>query len=72
VIIDPTATLYLDEKSTAPVGTTFTIIESSGTSPIIDTFMNLPNGGTITADNNTFQANYEGGDGNDLTLTVVP
>jgi len=22
--------------------------------------------------NNTFQASYEGGDGNDLTLTVVP
>jgi len=21
---------------------------------------------------NTFQANYEGGDGNDLTLTVIP
>ena len=40
--------------------------------PIIGTFMNLPDGGTITAGNNTFQANYEGGDGNDLTLTVVP
>jgi hypothetical protein len=72
VIIDPTATLYLDENGTAPVGTTFTIIERRGTGPIIGTFMNLPDGGTITADNNTFQANYEGGDGNDLTLTVVP
>ena len=40
--------------------------------PIIGTFMNLPDGGTITAGSNTFQANYEGGDGNDLTLTVVP
>ena len=34
-------------------------------------FGNLPDGGTITAGSNTFQANYEGGDGNDLTLTVV-
>ncbi len=34
--------------------------------------MNLPDGGSITVGNNTFQASYEGGDGNDLTLTVVP
>ena len=33
---------------------------------------NLPDGATITSGNNTFQANYEGGNGNDLTLTVVP
>ena len=26
----------------------------------------------LTVGSNTFQANYEGGDGNDLTLTVVP
>jgi hypothetical protein len=25
----------------------------------------------VTIGSNTFQANYEGGDGNDLTLTVV-
>jgi hypothetical protein len=73
VSIDPvTATLDLSENGTAPVGMTFTIIESTGSMPIIGTFMNLPDGGTITAGNNTFQANYEGGDGNDLTLTVVP
>jgi len=35
---------------------TFTIIESTGSMPIIGTFMNLPDGGTITAGNNTFQA----------------
>jgi hypothetical protein len=35
-------------------------------------FINLPDGGTITVGSNTFQANYEGGDGNDLTLPVVP
>ena len=72
VSIDPTATLALSENGTAPVGMTFTIIESTGSIPIVGTFMNLPDGGTITAGNNTFQANYEGGDGNDLTLTVVP
>ena len=72
VSIDPTATLTLSENGTAPVGMTFTIIESTGSIPIVGTFMNLPDGGTITAGSNTFQANYEGGDGNDLTLTVVP
>ena len=38
--------------------------------PIAGTFANLPDGATIKIGNNTFQANYEGGDGNDLTLTV--
>ena len=71
VSIDPTAMLDLSENGTAPVGMTFTIIESTGSIPIIGTFMNLPDGGTITVDNNTFQANYEGGDGNDLTLTAI-
>ena len=72
VSIDPTATLTLSENGIAPVGMTFTILESTGSSPIVGTFMNLPDGGTITAANNTFQANYEGGDRNDLTLMVVP
>jgi hypothetical protein len=49
VSIDPTATLTLSENGTAPVGMTFTIIESTGNMPIIGSFMNLPDGGTITA-----------------------
>ena len=35
------------------------------------TFTNLPDGGSIIIGNNAYQANYQGGDGNDLTLTVV-
>ena len=46
---------------------------SSG--PIIGTFTNLPQGGTISATYGgmtyTFQANYAGGDGNDLMLTAI-
>jgi hypothetical protein len=38
---------------------------------ITDTFANLPDGEPITVESNTRQANYEGGGGNDLTLTVV-
>ena len=45
---------------------------NTGALPISGTFTNLPNGSRFTAGNNTFQASYEGGDGNDLTVTVVP
>jgi hypothetical protein len=58
--------------TTLAPGTVFTVISNTGASPISGTFSNLADGGTITVGSNTFQANYEGGDGNDLTLTVVP
>jgi len=58
-------------NATLPLGTTFTAIENTSSDPINGTFSNLPDGGTVTIGNNTYQANYEGGDGNDLTLTVV-
>ena len=53
------------------VGTAFTIIDDTAATPISGTFSNLAGGATITAGNNTYQANYEGGDRNDLALTVV-
>ena len=55
-----------------PVGTVFTVINNTGASPIGGTFDNLPDGSILTVGSNTFQVDYEGGDGNDLTLTVVP
>jgi autotransporter-associated beta strand protein len=58
--------------SALPAGTVFTVIDNRGHPPISGAFANLPDGGTVTVNGNTFQANYEGGDGNDLTLTVVP
>ena len=58
--------------STLPLGTALTVIENTSSSPIVGNFANLADGSTVTIGNNTFQANYEGGDGNDLTLTVVP
>ena len=36
------------------------------------TFSNLADGAIVTVNGNNFQPSYEGGDGNDLTLTVVP
>ncbi len=50
----------------------FIALSNTAATPISGTFANLPDGGTITVGNNTFQARYEGGDGNDLTLTVLP
>jgi len=58
--------------ATLPPGSVFTAINNTAARPIAGTFSNLADGATLTVNGNTFQANYEGGDGNDLTLTVVP
>ena len=59
-------------NQTLAQGTVFTVINNTSRNPITGTFSNLPDGSTFTVGSNTFQANYSGGDGNDLTLTVVP
>ena len=56
---------------TLPAGTSFTVISNTAAIPISGTFSNLADGSTLLAGNNTFQVSYEGGDGNDLTMTVV-
>ncbi len=53
-------------------GLTLTVLSNASASPINGTFSNLPNGGIVNVNGNNFQASYTGGDGNDLTLTVVP
>jgi hypothetical protein len=58
--------------SVLAAGTVFTAIDNTAATPIAGAFSNLTDGSTITIGSNTFQASYEGGDGNDLTLTVVP
>ena len=55
-----------------PTGTVFTAVDNTAATPIAGTFANLADGSTFTAGSNVFQADYQGGDGNDLTLTVVP
>jgi autotransporter-associated beta strand protein len=54
-----------------PSGTSFTVISNTASTPISGTFANLADGAIVTAGNTKLQASYEGGDGNDLTLTVV-
>jgi hypothetical protein len=58
--------------SVLPSGTVFTLIDNRATTPLSGTFSNLPDNSVVTVGNNNFQASYSGGDGNDLTLTVVP
>jgi autotransporter-associated beta strand protein len=53
-------------------GLILTVISNTSANPISGTFSNLPDGGIVTVNGNNLQASYEGGDGNDLTLTVVP
>ena len=74
VTIDSGARMVFDSIDPAPVsiGTVFTAISNTGPTPIAGTFANVPDDSNITVGNNAFHADYEGGDGNDLTLTVVP
>ncbi|MBA3833571.1 MAG: autotransporter-associated beta strand repeat-containing protein [Chthoniobacterales bacterium] len=53
-------------------GQIFSAISNTSAGPISGTFANLPDGSTFTAGRNSFQVSYKSGDGNDLTLTVVP
>jgi len=56
-------------------GDVLTVIQTTDGSAINGTFSNLANGGTIVANYNsvayTFTANYSGGAGNELTLTLA-
>jgi fibronectin-binding autotransporter adhesin len=54
------------------IGTVFTAINNTSANAITGTFVNLPDNSTFTAGRNNYQVSYEGGTGNDLTLTVVP
>jgi autotransporter-associated beta strand protein len=66
-------TLFADlGNGTFTVGSVFTVIDNTSATPIAGTFSNLPDGSTFTSNGNTYQVNYDGGDGNDLTLMVVP
>jgi autotransporter-associated beta strand protein len=54
------------------LGQVFTPIDNISMSRIRGIFANLPDGSTVTINGNNLQVSYSGGDGNDLTLTVVP
>jgi hypothetical protein len=74
VTIDPSSFIsFTDSRfGDPPPGTVFTLINNTGATPIAGAFGDLEEGGTIGIDNHNYLATYHGGDGNDLTLTVVP
>jgi autotransporter-associated beta strand protein len=74
VIIGSGAQIMLTDlgATTLPDGTSFTLIDNISGAAIGGTFSNLEDGAMIAIGSNTYDANYESGDGNDLTLTVVP
>ncbi len=59
-------------QGTLTQGFVLTVISNTAATPISGTFSNLADGAIVSVNGNNLQASYEGGDGNDLTLTVVP
>lgn len=54
------------------MGTVLTVVDNTSALPTSGTFANLGDGSILNVEGTNFQASYTGGDGNDLTLTVVP
>ena len=74
VVIDGGAKFSLRPSGTNALttGQVFTVISNTSASAIAGPFHNLSDGQVITVNGSNLQASYTGGDGNDLTLTVVP
>jgi autotransporter-associated beta strand protein len=67
-----TITLVGQTQGSLKQGLTLTVISNTSANPISGTFANLPDGAIVNVNGNNLQASYSGGDGNDLTLSVVP
>ena len=68
----PTIVLKNVRYGTLAQGKVFKIISNTSANPISGTFSNLADGTIVNVGGTNFQADYQGGDGNDLTVTVVP
>jgi len=73
VVIDNGAKFSFRPSGNNPLtlGQVFTVISNSAATSIAGTFHNLADGTVVTVNGNNLLASYTGGDGNDLTLTVV-
>ena len=73
ITIDPSAQIELipKEPRKTNVGAVYTLLNNTSEVPIDGTFANMPDGAVFFQRGNTLQVSYEGGDGNDLTLTVL-
>jgi PKD repeat protein len=64
-------TLQVTLDYTPAVGQSLTLIANGSGSPVTGTFTGLPEGALLVVGNVVFQVSYQGGTGNDVTLTVV-
>jgi hypothetical protein len=65
------ATLTVSLGFVPPVGTVFRIIDKTGAGAVVGAFGGMPQGHIFTVNGVQLQIAYNGGDGNDVTLTVV-
>lgn len=72
VILDGTLQLSLLNSFLPEANSQFVLIDNRGSSPIIGTFSNLPEGTHFTAEGQLWTISYQGGTGNDMVLTAVP
>jgi hypothetical protein len=64
--------LYVTLISGAPqVGQSFTIIDNDGADPVSGTFTGMPERTTFTLGGQVTRISYQGGDGNDVVLSVL-
>jgi hypothetical protein len=54
-----------------PVGAVFTIVDKTSPGAVTGTFDGLPEGATVASGGSQLRISYVGGDGNDVTLTLV-
>ena len=63
--------LTLAVTGPVPLDQPLVIIDNLGAAPVIGTFLGLANNALISTNGQQFRINYDGGDGNDVTLTRV-
>ena len=70
--LNPLATLLELELTFVPnIGQVFRIIDNNSGGPVAGTFLDLPEGAIFAGGGQAFQISYKGGDGNDVTITVL-
>ncbi len=69
---NPTLSVTLGPDFAPSIGTSFTIVQDSGSSPVTGTFNGLAQGSTIEVDGTTFAISYDGGaNSNSIVLTEL-
>ncbi|MEO6044366.1 MAG: DUF11 domain-containing protein, partial [Tepidiformaceae bacterium] len=61
----------VEDQPPPPQGMVATIVKNNSAQSVLGTFKNLPEGSVYTGSGVDFRVSYIGGDGNDVTLTVL-